>query len=368
MDLIILNKDKLSHIFILISIVFGLLAYEFNLYYLDFYNLFIILQLLFIFIAIIITKYINLNVGGYLFIYLIFYYFSFVISILVNLDFLSLFRFMVFPFVFVASIYISDRLNIYLKSFILVNIFPALLIFLVFFNGAFLFWDLKYGRGTSIYFDPNFCAAILGLSAFLSLIVFKRYGLFLFLFYISAMFLTYSKSAIFSSICALLIFLFLRYKLYITLPMILFSSFVLFALYSTLDLQMFRLEQGMNSRDNLWNFAFDIVINNAEYFGIGSSNLADKLLNNGFENSSTHNNFMDILLQFGVLPFVLIILLSIYTLIWGIYNRNILTCAFVFMLVMSLSITFTVGGLGILSLIYTILLISILLNKKILAI
>lgn len=368
MNLTLLSKDKFSYILIFISIILGLIAYEINLYYLNFYNFLLTLQLLLLLTSLFVKKYINLDIDKYLFIYLLFYYFSFLISIVVNLDFLSLFRFIIFPFVFVVSIYISDKLNFYFKSFIFINILPALLNFLVFFNGAFLLWDLKYGRGTSIYFDPNFCAAILGLSAFLSLMVFKRFGFILFLFFISAMFLTYSKSAILSSICALVVFLYLRYKIYITLPLVLFSSLVLFVLYSNLDLQMFRLEQGMNSRDNLWNFAFDVVILNGEFLGVGASNLADKLINNGFENTSTHNNFIDILLQFGIMPFILIILLSVYTFFWGMYNRNILTSAFVFMLVMSLSITFTVGGLGILSLIYTILLISIILNKKLLPI
>lgn len=365
MSLIVLSKENISRLSIFLSIIFGLIAYENNFYSLGLYNLLIVIQLFFVLLAISIRNNLNISIDKYCFIFLLFYYFSFIVSIFFNLDLLSLFRFIIFPLVFIVAIYISGDYYFYFKYFILLNLIPAFLNFIIFFNNGFLYWDLKYGRGTSIYFDPNFCAAILGLCAFLSLIIFKRYGFILFIFFISSMFFTYSKSAIFASALALIVFFGIKFKFYISFFMFVLSTTIIYFLYSMLDLNMFRLEQGMNSRDDLWKFVFDTIFYKGNFLGIGVSNLAQNLSNNGFENASTHNNFMDILLQYGVISFFLIIMLSIYACIIGFYKKNILLIPFVFLLIMSSSITFTVGGLGILSLIYTVIFMSIILDKKV---
>lgn len=116
-----------------------------------------------------------------------------------------------------------------------------------------------------------------------------------------------------------------------------------------IDLAMFRFEQGLNERDNLWSFTLDYIFKGQNFLGVGFDDIGKVLKLNGFSNSSTHNYYFDTLLTYGVVPLVLNIFISLNVLYTMFLKNSKYLPVFLFLLIQSNAILISFGGIGFLS-------------------
>lgn len=359
-----IKQNYLKSLFLLIICVIGVIAYEIHLYGFYFIISFFSFFILSLFVLFIKNEKIKLNMV-WIFI-LFFYILAYLISIIYNLDVLGLVRLLISFIVCLACMFFVKYIDEMFKLLTVV-LFPIAIASLLiqFTNILSPIWDLTFGRNSSIFFDPNFASAFLGLAAIISLqhINHKIKYLFFIIFSL-ACFFTFSKAGALALIFSIFLlylrkFNILQFLIFSTL----FSSLVLFT-YINSDLTMFRFEQGLNERDNLWNFVFNYVFQYQNFLGIGYDNLKLILNSHGFVNSSTHNFYFDTLITYGVLPFIMNLLLSLFIMIFMFINNSKHLASFFFLFVQSNSILISFGGMGFLSILLTLMAVSQMLQDK----
>lgn len=354
-----LNSFSIQNIFLYLFLVIGVIAYEVNLYDFYFYVCALSFFCLIVFSMLVGKKYFDISIFWWLL--LLFYFISYFISIFYNADSTGLFRIIVSLLVVFVCFYISDYTANILKKLCVILIPVLLVSFLIQFTTVLSnFWDFIYSRNSSIFFDPNFASAFLGLGALICLCLHKdlRYRFFLFLLFSVGLFLTFSKTAIVALAFSVLIHFFRRLSLIYSTPLILISIISLYFISSTLDLTLFRMDQGFNERDRLWSFVFDYVINNQNLFGVGSSEATQILSFNGFKNSSTHNYYFDTLLMYGLLPFIFNLFFCFFVIFLMFIRNSVYLPIFVFLFIQSNGILISFGGISLLSVILTLLAIT----------
>lgn len=233
-------------------------------------------------------------------------------------------------------------------------------------NGEFLFWSFLFLRNSSVFFDPNYASALFALSAILSLIVIKntKFKLISFLFFLGALFFTYSKGGMLGLLLGIVVLLYTRYSYkFVPILIILALLIVLAFTYIDVDLERFRFVQGFNKRDEFFFRTIEHVFVQMNIFGGNSEIISEVVFGNKYETASTHNYYLDLLLTNGVIPFVFLFVILINVFYNGIVYKNEYFAVFVLLLVISNSISISIGGIGILSFIYTYAIVSIL-NKK----
>lgn len=295
-------------------------------------------------------------------------FFTFIVS-LYYFNILSLVRsvFTFFSFM-LCYLLIFNRINI-LKIYFYLSLIPLFFSFLIQIKREFFIWSLVYDRNSSFMFDPNYCGAFFVSSALISLILFDRDKIkwIYFLLFSAGAFLTFSKASILALLFGFLTYLYCKYRLgslvYISIFFVLFLSFFL---YSNYDFSLFRFDQGFNSRDGFFVAVFNHVFNDGNYMGGGSDVLIELLENNYFENHSTHNFYLDLLVNNGLIPLLIIFSFIFFIIFSGFRDRNIYLSLFLAMFVISNSISVSIGGIGILSIIFTFSAIMILQRKHIL--
>lgn len=358
--------SQLENVLIIFIILFGILSYEFHLYY-HFYFLLSFFAFFLICISVLMKPIYRQKSYDNIFYFFTFFFIVFMtLSSLVKFDFIGLSRsFLTLLTLFFVSKFIDNdyyRTNFF-KIFCLFGIALSLISFLI--NFEFLnFWIKPYDRNSSIFFDPNFAAAIIGSSFFCILIYIKNKFLkFLMCFIVFfALFLTYSKGAIFSLIFAMLVSASRQLKVYYSVPILILISLSTFFVLNNINLDMFRAEQAFNNRDLMWKFVVNEVFIHQNFFGFGEEGLANTLVDNGLVNRSTHNAFIDVLGKYGVLSLFIYLFLFFYVLFKGFLNNDQHLSLFIFLAIMSNSITYSFGGLGFLSILVTIVLFVI--SKK----
>lgn len=354
-----LKSLSINNFLILCFLILGVLAYEIHLY--DFYFLISGLSFAFLIIFFVVKDKKIINFSLFWFIILLFYYLSYFVSILLNNDLMGAFRVVISILVVLICFCIFDYTSLILKNLLFILLPILLITYLIqFTNLVFPFWDFTFYRNSSIFFDPNFASVFLGLGALIALTINNKnkISIILFLLFSIGTFLTFSKAAIIALILSVSTFFLRRLSPLYSISILTFLSFILYFLFLVLDLTMFRVEQGLNERDNLWRFVFDYVFNNQNLFGIGYSNIKDVLAFNGFKNSSTHNYYFDILLTYGLLAFIFNIIFSLSVILVMFIKNSIYLPLFIFLFIQSNAILISFGGIGLLSVIITLLAVT----------
>lgn len=351
--------------FIFIFIFIGIISYEIH-FYSSFYLILSFLSFFFL-LALIVEKEIifKLKEDKFLVILLFFYFFSLIISSLFKFDLIGLNRSLMSFFIIFIIFNILQRLD--LNYFFKILGFlggVAILSLLIEFNLISL-WGYVVERNASIFFDPNFAAAILGV-CFFSIIIFNNnlyYKIIFSILLLISIFLTFSKSALIGVLISLT-FLIARTKPSVAFIFLIISTFFGYFIYEYVDFRMFRAEQAFNNRDIMWRYVFDKVFNEQMFFGLGENGLADDLKANSLVNSSTHNAFIDILGKYGIPSLIFYFLLIFYSLIKAFFEKNRVFPLLMFMVIMCNSITYTVGGIGFLSIMLAICVFSVFFYEK----
>lgn len=358
-NILYIDKIKLLLPMILLSVI----SFEITLYpYYAFTSMIAFLSMLFfVFYHYKINK-INKN---YWFIILSYIFFTLIIS-LYYFNSLGLIRsiFTFFSF-YLCYLLVINKIN-FLKLYFYISLIPLFFSFLLQIRKDFFIWTFVDERNSSFMFDPNYCGAFFVSSALISLILFDKIKfkwIYFLLFSIGVLF-TFSKGAILALLIGVLIYLYCNYYLKSLAYVFSFSGVILiFFLYSGFDFSLFRVDQGLNSRDGFLKAVLHHVFHNGNYMGGGDGVLEKLLEDNYFENHSTHNFYLDLLVTNGLIPLIIMMFLVGFIVFIGFKDRNIYLSLFVALFLASNSISISIGGIGILSLIFTFSAIMILQRK-----
>lgn len=357
------NISLSKSIFLIPMVLLSAISFETTLYkYYSITSIFSFLAILFI----ILHQYGVLKFNqSYWFFIISFCIFSFLIS-LYYFNVISMVRsiFTFFSF-YLCYLLVVNKINL-LKIFFYVSLIPLIFSYIIQIKSVFLIWDMIAGRNASFMFDPNYCGVFFVCSSLIALIIFKNFYLrwFYFTIFSLGVLFTFSKGAIAALLGGIIIYLFCKYKsksiIYIAISTL---FFLFFYLYSGFDFSLLRIDQGLNGRDGFYHAVINHVFYSGNFMGGGDNVLKNLLENNYFDNASTHNFYMDLLVTNGLFPLTILIIFIIYIGVIGLKDRSIYLCLFVALFIASNSISISIGGVGILSLIFTFSALMILQRK-----
>ncbi|AMO84783.1 O-antigen ligase family protein [Solibacillus isronensis] len=223
-------------------------------------------------------------------------------------------------------------------------------------NGQFMGYTMFYGRLRSLFFDPNYFAALVGVAFLLS---YNRKGFYKFIaaFNLIIIIWTGSRTAIIALIVTTILMYFYKKKIKIKdllkIPFIL--TFLYFILYYLFQSGFFRTSQGLGSRDRLAEITF-IMLKEEPFLGYGMNAVTPLLNSYRTLSSSTHNTYLDYALTYGI-PLTIIYLLVIFFAMYRGFKAKIegnILCVLIFLFIFSNSIAISLGGVGAISLIFTL--------------
>lgn len=363
-----INMRFFSQTLYIVACLLGFLAYEIHIYRSGLFNILNIIFILFIMFIIFIDRkkiVISKNISLFFIFYFLFATYHIAIAAYHG-DYLSIFRYILF-FILFYFVFLPSTQDLARVTYIYVGLAIVLVIISVCIELRLLssVWPKIFNRNASLVFDPNYASVLIGLGAILCLQYIKTLrikAIFFFLFIGSL--LTFSKGGVAALILSCMVWSCMRYSFIKNLIYILIAYIFLTALIPMLiNTDLFRFNQGLNSRNELWLFTIDLITNQQQYFGVGANNLAEILKKNGFTNSSTHNYFMDNLASFGILSLILNIFLILWVTIKGWVDRNKSFPAFCFLFISSNSMTISFGGISLLSFFYTLFIFTIIYNN-----
>lgn len=244
------------------------------------------------------------------------------------------------------------------KISLIITIFSIISIIIHFRGNFFGYTATHYQRVSSIFFDPNYFGTLCSVGIILSLYNKGKYKLFAIL-NLLALIYSGSRGAMLSLFIVMVIFYFYKRKINLKNIILLLISciFIFFFVCYLRNIDFFRVYQGFSERDLLWRISFDLI-KNEPLWGYGNSAVTEVLKNKGAGNISSHNSYLDFILSYGIVPFILYIVVIIRAIYQGFRNDMyipILMGAFV-LLINANSISINLGGLGISSLLLTLFL------------
>lgn len=209
------------------------------------------------------------------------------------------------------------------------------------------FWDKIYLRNASFLFDPNYAAVILGLSALVAFFSFRsRWG---FAWMLAALALTSSRGALLAFLLVFFLGLFLLVKDKKRLFWVVFLTLTLVGLVLFFNFDLLKYRPDLTAgRLPMWVAVMELSIHQP-LTGLGFGGIKAFLMEGGFANRSTHNTFFDLVLSSGLLSAVTYCMLIAFALkkSWSQDRTLFLLIAYLF--VASNFITFTMGGISLLS-------------------
>lgn len=291
----------------------------------------------------------------------IYYGYNSIMSILnvVVLFFTCIELFYVVPYMIITD----ERFATSFKNAILIfGIVLAIFSCLLHFNGnKLLGYTLQNYRNASFYYDPNFCATMLG--TFFIVVSIQNYNklakVLLLCLFAFAIYLTGSRGALLSitvAYCAYFM-IFSKMKSYKKVLLgIILALIIYYAFQFLYNSDYFRLYQGDNARSFMITYAIGMAFK-SPLFGYGYQAIGEALTNvTGL--ASTHNSYIDYLFGYGIPTFLLyfgfltsIMLKSIKYIVGE--NRRLIVLA-LFMLVNANTILYSFGGVGGVSYIFTV--------------
>lgn len=230
-------------------------------------------------------------------------------------------------------------------------------------GGRFLLWEKVYVvRNASILYDANFCANILG-CGFTLLIIdrkiegFKKIAYLMLLTY--AIYRTGSRGTLLSLVVCIFMYviIFSKLKIYKKISLIIIMIIISIYVYGYLDsVDFFRTYQGSNYRGEMWQWAAKMIMK-SPFVGYGYASVGNLLLEAGFVNTSTHNSLLDFAFSYGIPATIVYFVILSKALYNGAKNGDRrLFLTMLFMLINSNTILYSFGGVGLSSILFTILL------------
>lgn len=256
------------------------------------------------------------------------------------------------PIIFFNKIYKKIEFIMFLISF------SAIIAILIKVRGN--FWGyipVEYSRIASIFFDPNYFGTICAIGFLVSLRK-KLINIVIATICLIALILSGSRGALIS-LCLTLVFVFF-YKRKFDFLKFIYLVFLILTLYIfvdyLIDIGFFRLHNLLSGREYLWRASFKLIMQEP-FWGYGYD-IARLLNMEGLVNSSSHNLYLDYILTHGILSFIVYLLIIIFSVYRGVkfgLEKRIVSCV-VLLLINSNSIVISLGGIGFLSLLFTIFL------------
>ena len=242
------------------------------------------------------------------------------------------------------------------KIFYIITILSVISIIIVI-RGSFLGYTPQYNRISSILFDPNYFGTLSAIGFIIGVHI-KKYRYLSILNFIS-LYYSGSRAAMLGLIIVIITLFFYAKKIRLsTLLMFLIICIITFGFIVYLySIDFFRVYQGLNSREILWDLSF-LLIRSEPWWGYGYGVVSQLIESFGLMNSSSHNAFLDYILTYGIISFMLNALVILKAIYIGIKNKvsTHIIKSVIFLLIVSNSITITVGGLGATSLLFTLFL------------
>lgn len=264
--------------------------------------------------------------------------------------------------------------NIKNNIFKLFHIFCLVLILMgliIYFKKSFFGYSTIYGRAASIYYDSNFLAMILAVNIIMLIYNKDIKKIIKYLMILASFVLiifTGSRGSLIGLVISFVLYICI-YSKYSFFKKIIIGIITLIFTYVLLNylnsINFFRLYQGSNGRSEMISYSFE-MIKKSPIFGYGYSNIGHYLLSNGFRNVSTHNSFVDYCFAFGVVPTILFVSLIVKSFFNGIKNKSKpeYIVSLTFMIFNMNTILYNFGGVGISSLIFTLVLGFISISTK----
>lgn len=252
-------------------------------------------------------------------------------------------------------------INIYIYICVILSVF-SLLIKLN--GGHFLVWNYVYViRDASIYYDPNFLAMVLGSGATLTIMrKFKsktiKFSLLILMFL--AIYFTGSRGTLLSLMLSFFIYLIIcsnikfYKKIFLTFILLIITVYGINYLYA---IDFFRTYQGSNNRFEMWLDGIKLSLK-SPLIGYGYGSIDNILKSMNYANASTHNSFLDFLLIYGYPSFIIYVIYIFKILAKSLSQKTnkIYVLTIIFMLINANTILYSFGGVGLSSLMFTIIL------------
>lgn len=249
--------------------------------------------------------------------------------------------------------------------FSIINIFCLFLIFIgiiIYFKGEFLSYTCVYGRAASIYTDPNFLAMVLTTNMFLNFRKRTNFMLKLLIVILTIIMIVFTGSrGALVGIMITIVFYILIFSKHHMVKKILISS-ILFVISMGLlnyliEINFFRLYQGSNGRIEMIISTLG-EIKKSPIIGYGYASIGKYLIELGYPNVSTHNSFVDFAYSFGIITTLMYISFLGKVIIKNLKDKNKINymCTICFMIFNMNTILYNFGGVGISSLLFTLVL------------
>jgi len=254
-----------------------------------------------------------------------------------------------------------ERFLIYIALGSVVLSLIGVLLFLLGFD-----YGIHNQRLSSFIFDPNYTAVLSGYGFLFfcissrSIASYKIWTRFLFSSVcLISMLLTYSKGGVVAVLIALYLNYFIKKDFVRLISSVALFAFFVFAIKDILfealsGFELFRVDMGLNLRDIYAVIALE-GIGESPIFGNGVSAIKDAIALNGFGNSSFHNYYLEAAFVNGVLYLVLLLGLLALS-FWRSFTFDTKTASLnIFFLALANNFSFAIGGVGLISVIFTIL-------------
>jgi O-antigen ligase len=260
-------------------------------------------------------------------------------------------------YLFLPQVIVKDIDTKTNKLILLISLFSVMAI-IIKIRGSFLNYTMYYTRAASIFFDPNYFAVLCGIGVILSAYKKGRYKFFAAVNLIALIF-SGSRAAYISLIFVTIISFLYRKKLSVgRIFLILFLSFSIYCLTGFLyNIDYFRVYQGLNRRDYLWEISFDFI-KSEPLWGYGYGAVGYLIRSRGDLHASSHNTYVDYILMYGIPSFIIYTMIIMKAVYLGVKNKvpEYVMMSVLFTLINSNSITISLGGLSANSLLFTLFL------------
>lgn len=275
--------------------------------------------------------------------------------------FCSIVLFYIIPLIMKENRNIEKKIiNFYINCSVFLSIF-SLLIALN--HNSFLGYGLVMIRNASIYFDPNFLGMVIGVGFFLNLT--RKHNKFIKSLYsliiLYAIIATGSRGTILSFSIAVMIYIFMYLKIskLRKVIIIIITTIALILGLTVLNKRgFFRTFQGSNGRTEMISLALGASFKEP-IFGYGYNSIGKYLNNNGFPAASTHNSYIDYLFAYGYPCFIMYMYL-ILSILYKAYklkrNNSAYLLPTIFIIFNANTILYSFGGVGLGSIMFTLLL------------
>lgn len=255
---------------------------------------------------------------------------------------------------------ILTRLDYWIKIICLLISLFAIIAIVIAMKGSFLgYIPTHYTRISSIFFDPNYFGTMCAIGIIICLYNQDKKFKFLALLNFIALYYSGSRGAMISLLLTLALLFLYKKKINIgDFSLLICAGFMIYGLIHYLEyINYFRIYQGFSGREYLWIISKELFLREP-LFGYGYGGVQSVFIAAGASNISSHNAYLDYILTYGILAFLIYIIVIMKAIYFGLKHNvpKYLIGSIILLLINANSISINIGGLGALSLLFTLFL------------